>query len=324
MAEWLVEEGIAEHRAISIRGGDIVAARIDWPGMLASGHVEDAVLVSRTSGSARGTALFANGEEALVDKLPVSAKEGAPIRLEIIRASIREQGRRKYAQSRPTDKTPGKPPTLAKDLRREGHEVKVVRTFLGRDWEELWLEAWHGTAAFAGGELTFFDTPAMVLVDIDGPDDPRQLALNAVRPLASAIKRMDLSGNIGIDFPTLPAKADRKAVDAELAGALSDWQHERTAMNGFGFVQLVARRQRPSLLNRITVERVGAAARLLLRKAEQVSQPGAVLLTCNPVIKRHLKQSWLDELAKRTGREVRIETDSTLALEGGFAQSVPL
>lgn len=324
MAEWLVEEGIAEHRAILIENGDIAAARIDWPGTLAPGHVEDAVLVSRTAGSFRGTALFANGEEALVDKLPASASEGAPIRLEIVRASIQEKGRRKYAQARPTDKTPGPPPTLAEDLRHEGHVVKVVRAFPDEDWENLWLEAWHGTCEFAGGELTFFETPAMVLVDVDGPDHPRQLALNAVCPLASAIKRMDLSGSIGIDFPTLPAKTDRKAVDSELAQALADWPHERTAMNGFGFVQLVARMQRPSLLNRIIMERAAAAARLLLRKAERVTQPGAILLTCNPVIKRQFKQSWLDELARRTGREVRIETDPALALESGFAQSVPL
>ncbi|MBM3595413.1 MAG: ribonuclease, partial [Alphaproteobacteria bacterium] len=46
MAEWLVERGIGEDRAIFMQGGEIVAARLDWPGALASGQVEDVVLVS--------------------------------------------------------------------------------------------------------------------------------------------------------------------------------------------------------------------------------------------------------------------------------------
>src|SRR6476646_10814891 len=103
---WLVEEGIGEHRAVRLAGERIVAARVQWPGELAAGHVADAVLVSRTAGSSRGTARFANGEEALVDKLPPSASEGAPLRLEITRPALGERGRRKLARARPTDAPP--------------------------------------------------------------------------------------------------------------------------------------------------------------------------------------------------------------------------
>ena len=140
MAEWLVEEGIAEHRAVLLDGGQIIAARIDWPGALAKGQVEDAALIARTAGSPRGTARFASGEA----------------------------GRTKLAQARPSAAAPRAAPTLAEALRAEGHAAKVVRQFPECDWDELWDEAWDGTAAFAGGSLHFAPTPAMTVIDIDG------------------------------------------------------------------------------------------------------------------------------------------------------------
>ena len=39
---WYVEEGIGEHRAVRLEGDRIAAARIQWPGELVAGTVEDA------------------------------------------------------------------------------------------------------------------------------------------------------------------------------------------------------------------------------------------------------------------------------------------
>jgi hypothetical protein len=90
---WFVEEGIAEHRAILLQGGAIIAARIAWPGRLAAGKIADAVLTSRTSGSSRGTVRFAGGEDALVDRLPQDASEGAVLRVEVLREAIAQRER---------------------------------------------------------------------------------------------------------------------------------------------------------------------------------------------------------------------------------------
>ncbi len=323
MPEWLVEEGIGEERAICLDSDRVVAAMIDWPGLLSPGQVEDAVLASRPRDSKRGRARFASGEEALVDRLPGDASEGGTLRLEVTRSAIGERGRTKLAQARPTEKTKRDAPTLAGALEQDGCEVRVVRRFPEGHWQELWAEAWSGIVDFAGGSLLFSTTPAMTLIDIDGDGTPGELALGAVAPLASSIRRFGLGGSIGIDFPTIEAKAERRAVDEALKSALTGWPHESTAMNGFGFVQLVARLVRPSLLHRIGQNRVGAATRLLLRRAEGVTDPGAILLTCHPAIKSRLKPEWLEEFSRRTGREIRVETDPGLALEGSFAQAVP-
>jgi len=61
---------------------------------------------------------------------------------------------------------------------------------------------------------------------------------------------------------------------------------------------------------------------ILLRRAEGVADPGAILLVCHPAMKASLSDDWLAELARRTGREIRIEADPALALEAGFAQAV--
>lgn len=320
---WYVEEGIGEHRAIQLQGDRIVAARVEWPGELAVGLVEDAVLASRTSGSRRGTARFSSGEEALVDKLPPSASEGARLRLEVTRPALGERGRRKLARARPTDDPPRPAPTLAERLRTEGHEVRVVREFPAGDGSELAAEAFAGEVSFPGGALQFSPTPAMLLIDVDGTLGPRALTLAAVTPLAEALRRFDAGGSIGIDFPTLATKEDRRAVDEALAAALADWPHERTAMNGFGFVHLVARLERPSLLHRAAFQRAGMATRGLLRRAELLQGPGALLLSGHPALEAQLKPEWLAELARRTGREVRWEARPTLALEAPQAQLVP-
>ena len=116
----------------------------------------------------------------------------------------------------------------------------------------------------------------------------------------------------------LPA-SERKA----LADALAGWPHERTAMNGFGFVQLVARLENPSLLHRFATARLGLCARFALRVAEHAEGHGAVLeLRIHPALKAKLKPEWLDELARRTGRLVEIAVDPALAIEAANAQLI--
>ncbi len=322
MAEWLIEEGIGEERAVRLDRDRVIEARLDWPGSLAAGLVEDAKLVSRQSGSKRGTATFSTGEQALVDQLPREASEGAPLRLQVTRAAISERGRHKLALARPCDLPICSAPSLAGILRSEGHDVQEVRHFPECDWEDLWSEAWQGEVSFAGGSLSLFDTPAMTLIDIDGPDSPSRLANTAVAAIAGTLRRLDIGGMIGIDFPTVHSRKDRKFVDALMTTALDEWPHERTAMNGFGFVQLVARLERVSILKRLTRSKVGAAARMVLRRGELLDGPGRIHLTVHPAVKAKLKPEWLAELARRTGRQVEVESDPGIALAAGQAQMV--
>ncbi|MGX7953256.1 ribonuclease [Tsuneonella sp. HG249] len=316
---WIVEQGIGEERALRYENGRAVAARMRWLGELEPGLVADAVLVERARGSARGRARFESGEEALVDHLPGGITEGQTLRLEVSRAAFREDRRGKLAQARPTAGECRDAPTLAETL-----EAEVVRHFPDDAWQEIWAEAADGVVDFPGGSLHFAPTAAMTLVDVDGHLPPRELALAAVEPIAWAIDRFALAGSLGIDFPTLTARGDRKSVDAALGVALSHWDHERTAMNGFGFVQLVARSERPSILHRLRFQPADAAARLLLRQGELLDRAGAIALTAAPRVLDRIGPDWLAELGRRAGRSVRLAPDPSLASTGGHAQIVPL
>jgi hypothetical protein len=317
-----VERGIGEDRAILVERDIVLAARIQRHSVLAAGLVADAKLIARTAGARRGTLLFDTGEEALVDGLPADAREGSTLRALVTRAAIAETGRYKRAQARPTNAPTSPAPDLAKALMASGLPVRTVRRFPDDPWPEIAEEALSGTVAFTNGSLIVSPTPAMTLIDIDGGLAPMQLALAAIPAIASTLGRLDLAGSLGIDFPTIESRADRRQVDDALNAALTGWPHERTAINGFGFVQLVARLERPSILSIVRSDPARAGAMLLLRRLEDVSAPGALLATAHPSVIASMPPDWRAEITRRAGREIVWQNDPALAQLSGFAQAI--
>ena len=72
------------------------------------------------------------------------------------------------------------------------------------------------------------------------------------------------------------------------------------------------------------VDRTGAAARLLLRRAERLDGPGALLIAAHPAVLAAIAPEWRDALTRRTGRQLRWEAEPAIALEAGYAQLVSL
>ena len=320
MAEWFVEDGIGERRALRIVDDQVCGAKILWPGELFAGQSLPAKLTHKQAGKRRGTVTTPQGRELLVDHLPSALTQGEDLTIRVTRAAIAEKGRWKRAQARASD-TRGDTDGDTDGDTQWLYGAQATPNFDTGAWEEVWHAASSGEVPFAGGTLVFNVTPAMTLIDIDGSGDPKSLSLAAVPTLAHWLRVFDLGGNIGIDFPSIEAKADRRAVDEALSAGLADWSHERTAMNGFGFVQIVTRLEGPSLLHRFATSRVGMCARYALRMAERAEGIGpVVLLSVHPALKAKLKPEWLEALARRTGKQVRVETDPGLALEAPNAQ----
>ncbi len=323
--KWVHEHSFGEYRSVLLDGEEVLAARLNWFSHICAGTIAVAKISKRYKGARRAlcvTRLPQAGHEVEVPDLPIEASEGSEVRIMIHREPMAERGRHKRAQGRYFGDHPETGAIGPMNDLIRGEEVRRLPAGI---WEEIWSLAAEAEMAFAGGNLVVTPTPAMTLIDIDGSGSARELSLSAVPAIARAIRWMDLGGNIGIDFPTITAKADRKAVDAALDEALAEWPHERTAMNGFGFVQIVARLQLPSLLHRLEYSRASASARFLLRQAERLEGTGrCLLLTCHPRIETAIQDSWKIELREKSGKDVRIETDDALALEAGFAQLVEI
>jgi hypothetical protein len=308
LAEWLFEEGIGENRAILVEDGEILVAAIELPGELRCGSVLTGRLIAIPISGRRGIVDTDQGQ-VMVEPLPPTLTEGRKVRVEIVREPIAEPGKPKFAKGRITDSEEKEGPSLA---RRIGSPRALPP--LGPDlfhesgWGELIGEAIEGVIDFPGGELRMSLTPAMTLFDVDGFLPPVELAIAGAEAAAEAIRRHDIAGSIGIDLPTLPSREDRLRAVAALDSVLPQ-PFERTAVNGFGFLQVIRRRERRSLPELVQWDPVGAAARDLLRTAER--GVGGCELAAAPAVIGRLRANpdWLETLARRIGGPVALREE---------------
>ncbi|MFL6857625.1 MAG: ribonuclease [Allosphingosinicella sp.] len=320
MAEWLYEEGIGEHRAILVEDGEIVEAAVEWPGELRAGAVLAGRLVE-VSGR-KGIVATCRGE-VLAEPLPAGLSQGQSVRVEIVREPIAEPGRPKRALGRITDEAEQEGPALAERL--PGSTARLPTSsdlFEAAGWSELLEEAATGEIAFPGGGLRLSLTPAMTLFDVDGYLPAAELAVAGAAAAARAIRRLGIGGSIGIDLPTLGSRDERQRAAAAVDAILPQ-PFERTAVNGFGFLQIVRRRTRASLPERIQSDPAGAAARALLRRAERSGGAGPRTLAAAPAVVATIEAhpEWLDALARRLGAPVALRADPALAISAGHVHA---
>lgn len=329
MTEWIYDAGIGEDRAILVENGEIIEARIERHDGIKPGLITSAQLLTRVVEGTRGIVRLDGGNEALLSPLPKGINEGASLMVEVTRAAIDEKSRFKLPQARPAlDTVPREAPTLLGGITESGIAVRRYHayepdSFEHHGWSELLDEGRTSIIRFEGGSLQVALTPAMTLFDIDGDMKPGALSLAAAKEVAHAIRRFDVQGNIGVDFPALNDKAERNKV-AEVFDSEMRSPCERTAINGFGFMQIVTRRTGQSLFEMLHYRGVTAHTLELLRRAERCVDAGSMRLVVQPAVYALLEKrpDWISELAKRTGRAVSLREDTKLAMGGGYVETV--
>lgn len=315
LAEWFYEAGIGECRAALVEDDRIIEARIERDDERPRvGAVIGARLVE--TGKGARVALDLPGEPLATLMPPQGLSIGARLTVEIVRMALRERGREKPARARVTDAPLTDGPDLRARIVATGFPVMdMVPTGSDRleqvGWSELIDHVRTGHWPFVGGALWIDATPAMTLIDIDGEGDAPTLARAGGRAAINAIRCCDIGGSIGIDFPSLPGRGERQAIDA-LIDELLPQPFERTAINGFGLMQIIRRRQRPSLIEQVRLDPVGTDAAMLLRQAERTIGTGVLHLTTRPAVVDHIARhpDWTAELQRRTGRPVEIIADA--------------
>jgi hypothetical protein len=181
--------------------------------------------------------------------------------------------------------------------------------------------ATSGEFPIPGGMLSIERTRAMTMIDIDGSGDPQALNKAAAMEIPRLLRLLDLGGQIGIDFLGSRDRAERQQLDASLAAACEQLgPHERTATNGFGFVQIVRPRSRPSIpeilcgtnIGRLSLESCAVA---LLRLAGRSVGHGPRHLVAPPAIIDLIRQ-WPEEtgaLQSSLGVAIELVPDGTIS-----------
>jgi hypothetical protein len=319
MAEWLLDEGVGEHRAALVEGDRILEAAIDrLDGRLKLGAVVTAKLGERVG---RGAWAATAVGDIILEAIPPGLTQGRTLLVEIVRESIPEPGRAKPPRARASDAAEERSaPTL-------GERLGVVRPLPahGPDrleaagWSELIEEAATGEIDFPGGHLRLSPTPAMALFDVDGALPPYELALAGAAAAGHAIRRLAIGGSIGIDLPTLGSKAERTAAAAAIDAVLPQ-PFERTAVNGFGFVQIVRPRPRASIPELVRADPALTAALALLRRAERQVGGGGIVAPPPVIALLEARPDWLEQASRRAGGPIALRAQAGLAISAGHVE----
>ncbi|MCJ7421373.1 ribonuclease E/G [Sphingomicrobium astaxanthinifaciens] len=299
MPEWIIEDGIGETRAALVEGDDVLEARVRRDGVTPAGTILDARLLA----IAPRVTVEAAGEQFLLPRGASGISEGATIRIRVTREALGGAEPWKRALAVQTDADPAPAPPLA-----EGRSGTIA------GWDEVLEEARTGLVDFDGGQLRIEPTAAMTMIDVDGWLVPDKLGQMAAWASARAIRRLDLGGSTGIDFPSLEGRAARKQVGDILDDYLAK-PFERTAMNGFGFVQVVRPKTRASLID-LAADRAAFEARALLRRA--ATHVGAATLHAHPAVIAALRPDWIAALERRIGGAVNLKDAPGLAMSGAY------
>ncbi len=297
---------IGETRTATIAGGRLIGMHIAREGDgLAAGSRTEARLTRRMG--RRGIARTAAGEELLVDPWPSGRSEGERVPLDIVRSAWPEPGRERLAKARPAATVNARPAQGDSPMQHSP----------GSDWPEWLDDAWDdafeaaelGLWPFTGGRLLLSPTPAFLAVDVDGAAD--KLAEPALLALAEVIRLWGLGGSIVIDLPDSD-RATRQQAAAAFDRQMAGLPFERTAINGFGLMQVVRPRTGPSVLERARLDRVGSDAVQVLNSALRDQGHGPLQLNVRPAVARWIESrpQLLAELQQRSGRRATLRVDA--------------
>ena len=327
--EWLIEALPGERRAALVNGDTLVEIRLlrDETDPVQTGAIFAARL-RRKTGPTRALVDLGGGQEAFLQPVPAGLSEGRLVVVEITRPLLPEPGKTKLPHCRPAlpeqmagqaaPTQPGlmTPAPLWTPAGAPARTVQRLPAELGVD--EALDAAVSGEVAFPGGMLTLERTRAGLVIDVDGTGSALDVNVAAARLTARLLRLYAIGGPVMIDFLTAGSKADRLTVaDAFDAAAKDDpTPFERTAINGYGLMQVIRPRPGPSIIDLLCGTRrsqwsAESVALRLLREVIHARGAGVRRIVTQPEVADVLGR-WPDLLARaeaRAGAPIEVLAD---------------
>jgi ribonuclease G len=281
------DDAPGERRAALVEGGKIVEIHIQRDLHLALGDCGVGHIDRKTPSGAY--IVTDDGPELLVRR-NVALPEGTRVAFEITREAIAEPGRAKPAECKVLDLLPEPlPDSDALWASRIGDlDAGAEKDHPLSDPFDCALA---GASQQGNVTVSFQRTKAGLVFDVDGIGDPLDINVVAAKEIARLLRLYQVGAMVMIDFVAVDAKAKRieiaEAFDAAAAGDRRPF--ERSAINGYGLMQVVRSRPRPSVLDQLFGTRIASPsdetqALWLLREVARSTGFGARIVTARPEV----------------------------------------
>jgi ribonuclease G len=310
--QWLEQRRIGETLRAGVEAGALVElhlARASDP--LPFGSVHDAVVRGKDGArllidcNATSAWLINSPQHPIGHKLPG----------QVVRAPITEPGAVKRAHL-----------IEHRGLAMVVPEAQTIRDFPDSFEVEDWCDrAISGTIPFDGGSLSLERTRAGLVIDVDGSGGNHAINLAAATTIAAVLRLFQISGMVMVDLVTPDNRKQRLELDAALDAALrkDPRSFERTAINGFGLVQIVRAKRGPSLIDVLCgmlhhAPSIETQALHLLNDAARSIGAGTRTLMARPDIINWIEKnpSLLDKLRQAVGADAKMAADENIRGHG--------
>jgi ribonuclease G len=317
MREIAFDASPGEIRAVLFEDGAAVELHIFREGHAARGAVLAAKIVSKQTN--RAFVRLSNGEDAILMQSP-DVPEGASASVRVVREVYSEPGDTKRAVATLTDAPLTEEDDVAARWRHDLAARADADVAPDVRFDGHFDIASAGRSDVDGATIWFERTKAGLVFDIDGNGDARTLNLAAAAEIARLLRLFQIGGAAIIDFIGMENRQARTEVaEAFDRAAASDPRgFERTAINGFGLMQVIRAKSRASILDtlfgtrRVTLSDETMMLQLL-RDASRAPGVGVRRCVTNPALAAQLAQPrWqalIEKASRAAGAAIEIVVD---------------
>jgi len=309
------DDAPGERRAAFVEHGNIVEIHIQRDALWALGEY-GAGRVDRKTPS--GAYVIADDNIELLLRSKMGAPEGARIMFEVTREAIAEPGRHKPPEILLREGVREAP--IDKDALWDARMASLGQSVINASIAEGFDVAIAGQSHVGDVTISFQRTKAGLVFDIDGIGDAFAINMVAATEIARLLRLYQVGAMVLIDFVSMESKTQRTQVaEAFDVASLADPRpFERTAINGYGMMQVVRARPRPSILDHLFGTRIAALsdetqAYWLLRAVAESRGFGVRSVTARPEVATLLQSdrwsAWRAAAVRLAGADMVVVAD---------------